>query len=242
MGGPTGAAADEGRRSSSTEVVTAILSRLASAEACHVGRSMNRCFPVLALFVWVTGAASSTGRPNAQAKIGSVSGRAVDWAGASMPGVSVQVHARGESLAAARKAITAGDGGFEFRGLAAGEYELQVFAPGSETATERVVRVDESRTTTLVVEAYRGCDTLADERGSLTAAAQSEAMRIAIENAVRIEEDPSILGLGDVQLMKREKSQPTGGRVDFVMYDPEQETRFEVEVMLGVLDESHIRA
>ncbi len=56
----------------------------------------------------------------------------------------------------------------------------------------------------------------------------------------RIEEDPSILGLGDIQLMKREKSQPTGGRIDFVMYDPEQELRFEVEVMLGVLDESHI--
>jgi hypothetical protein len=56
----------------------------------------------------------------------------------------------------------------------------------------------------------------------------------------RIEEDPSILGLGDIQLIKREKSQPTGGRIDFVMYDPEQETRFEVEVMLGVLDESHI--
>jgi hypothetical protein len=56
----------------------------------------------------------------------------------------------------------------------------------------------------------------------------------------RIEEDPSILGLGDIQLVKREKSQPSGGRIDFVMYDPEQETRFEVEVMLGVLDESHI--
>jgi hypothetical protein len=56
----------------------------------------------------------------------------------------------------------------------------------------------------------------------------------------RIEEDPSILGLGDIQLMKREKPQPTGGRIDFVMYDPEQELRFEVEIMLGVLDESHI--
>lgn len=56
----------------------------------------------------------------------------------------------------------------------------------------------------------------------------------------RIEEDPSILRLGDIQLMRREKSQPSGGRIDFVMYDPEQETRYEVEVMLGVLDESHI--
>jgi hypothetical protein len=56
----------------------------------------------------------------------------------------------------------------------------------------------------------------------------------------RIEEDPSILGLGDIQLMRREKSQPTGGRIDFVMYDPDQELRFEIEVMLGTLDESHI--
>jgi hypothetical protein len=56
----------------------------------------------------------------------------------------------------------------------------------------------------------------------------------------RIVEDPSILGLGDIQLIRREKSQPSGGRIDFVMYDPEQETRFEVEVMLGLLDESHI--
>jgi hypothetical protein len=56
----------------------------------------------------------------------------------------------------------------------------------------------------------------------------------------RIEEDPSILGLGDVQLLRREKPQPSGGRIDFVLYDPEQELRFELEVMLGSLDESHI--
>jgi hypothetical protein len=56
----------------------------------------------------------------------------------------------------------------------------------------------------------------------------------------RIEEDPGILGLGDLQLLRREQSQPTGGRIDFVLYDPDQEVRYEVEVMLGVLDESHI--
>src|SRR5689334_20932239 len=57
----------------------------------------------------------------------------------------------------------------------------------------------------------------------------------------RIDEDPSILGLGpEVQVLRREKSQPAGGRIDFVLYDPEQELRYEVEVMLGVLDESHI--
>ena len=56
----------------------------------------------------------------------------------------------------------------------------------------------------------------------------------------RIEEDPSLLGLGDLQLLRREKPQPSGGRIDFVLYDPEQELRYEVEIMLGSLDESHI--
>ncbi len=56
----------------------------------------------------------------------------------------------------------------------------------------------------------------------------------------RIEEDPSLLGLGDLNIVRREKSQPTGGRIDFLMYDPDRELRYEVEIMLGVLDESHI--
>lgn len=56
----------------------------------------------------------------------------------------------------------------------------------------------------------------------------------------RIEEDSSILGLGDVQLIRRERIQASGGRLDFLLYDPDQEVRYEVEVMLGSLDESHI--
>lgn len=56
----------------------------------------------------------------------------------------------------------------------------------------------------------------------------------------RIEEDPSILGLGDLQLIRRERHQSSGGKLDFLLYDPDQEIRFEVEVMLGSLDESHI--
>ncbi|MGH7519342.1 MAG: hypothetical protein ACREOC_18060, partial [Gemmatimonadales bacterium] len=56
----------------------------------------------------------------------------------------------------------------------------------------------------------------------------------------RIDEDPSLLGLGEVQVLKREKPQPTGGRIDFVLYDPDQEVRYEVEIMLGATDESHI--
>ncbi len=56
----------------------------------------------------------------------------------------------------------------------------------------------------------------------------------------RIAEDPSILGLGDVTVIERERSQPTGGRIDFLLSDPEEGIRYEVEVMLGRLDESHI--
>ncbi|HEX6812724.1 MAG TPA: hypothetical protein VF384_13945, partial [Planctomycetota bacterium] len=56
----------------------------------------------------------------------------------------------------------------------------------------------------------------------------------------QIAKDTSLLGLGDLHLIQREKIQPTGGRIDFLMSDPESETRFEVEVMLGTVDESHI--
>jgi len=56
----------------------------------------------------------------------------------------------------------------------------------------------------------------------------------------RINEDPSILGLGDLLVITREHAQPTGGRIDFLMYEPEEEARYEIEVMLGRVDESHI--
>ncbi len=56
----------------------------------------------------------------------------------------------------------------------------------------------------------------------------------------RISEDPSLLGLGDLHIIQRERSQPTGGRIDFLMYNPEAETRYEIEIMLGAVDESHI--
>jgi hypothetical protein len=56
----------------------------------------------------------------------------------------------------------------------------------------------------------------------------------------RINEDPSILGLGDLTVIERERPQPSGGRIDFILADPEEGIRFEVEVMLGRVDESHI--
>ncbi len=56
----------------------------------------------------------------------------------------------------------------------------------------------------------------------------------------RILEDPSVLGLGDLSVVQREKKQSSGGRIDFLMLDAELNTMYEVEVMLGRLDESHI--
>src|SRR2546427_7038490 len=56
----------------------------------------------------------------------------------------------------------------------------------------------------------------------------------------RIKDDPSILGLGDVAIKDVERPQPYGGRLDLLLYDLESERRYEVELMLGTVDESHI--
>jgi hypothetical protein len=55
-----------------------------------------------------------------------------------------------------------------------------------------------------------------------------------------INEDTSILGLGDLVILQRERPQYPGGRIDFLMFNPEDEVRYEIEIMLGTLDESHI--
>lgn len=56
-----------------------------------------------------------------------------------------------------------------------------------------------------------------------------------------INDDPSVLGLGELSVYRREKIQSTKGRVDFILADPEDDTiRYEVEIMLGALNESHI--
>jgi hypothetical protein len=46
--------------------------------------------------------------------------------------------------------------------------------------------------------------------------------------------------LGDLEIAAREHRQPAGGRIDFLMRDSEAETYYEIEIMLGTLDESHI--
>lgn len=56
----------------------------------------------------------------------------------------------------------------------------------------------------------------------------------------RIEEDPSILGLGDLDPIQRERKQSSGGRIDFLFLNNETETMYETEIQLGATDESHI--
>src|SRR2546430_9188656 len=52
--------------------------------------------------------------------------------------------------------------------------------------------------------------------------------------------NPSILRLGDLELVSRERHQTSGGRLDILLKDPEDDSMYEVEVMLGDTDETHI--
>ncbi len=56
----------------------------------------------------------------------------------------------------------------------------------------------------------------------------------------RIEEDPSILDLGELDSIQRERKQSSGGRIDFLFLNSETETMYETEIQLGATDESHI--
>lgn len=56
----------------------------------------------------------------------------------------------------------------------------------------------------------------------------------------KIADDPSIIGLGDLILKDTERPQPSGGRLDLLLHDPESNRRYEVEIQLGKSDESHI--
>lgn len=55
-----------------------------------------------------------------------------------------------------------------------------------------------------------------------------------------IYDDPSILGLGDLQPVMKEKKQSQGGCLDLLLNNPEDDSMFEVELQLGRTDESHI--
>ena len=53
-------------------------------------------------------------------------------------------------------------------------------------------------------------------------------------------ENISLLGLGELEVKGSERRQPSGGRLDLLLQDIEASTRYEVEIQLGAVDESHI--
>lgn len=55
-----------------------------------------------------------------------------------------------------------------------------------------------------------------------------------------IADDPSMLGLGDLILKDKERIHPKAGRLDLLLQDVESKRRYEVEIQLGKVDESHI--
>ncbi len=55
-----------------------------------------------------------------------------------------------------------------------------------------------------------------------------------------ISDDPSIVGLGALELVDKQKIQPNAGRLDLLLRDPESKRRYEVELQLGRTDASHI--
>jgi len=52
--------------------------------------------------------------------------------------------------------------------------------------------------------------------------------------------NPGCLGLGELEVITRERQQSSGGRLDLLLKDPDDDTMYEVEVMLGETDETHI--
>lgn len=56
----------------------------------------------------------------------------------------------------------------------------------------------------------------------------------------QIADDPSILGLGDLSIIDKERIQPNAGRLDLLLRDPETLKRYEIEIQLGATNESHI--
>ena len=56
----------------------------------------------------------------------------------------------------------------------------------------------------------------------------------------QIYDNPTCLGLGDLESVSKERIQSSGGRLDILLKNPEDDSMYEVEIMLGQTDESHI--
>ena len=84
----------------------------------------------------------------------------------------------------------------------------------------------------------------APERFETVPVASFKSIRASGKNEAwlqqQIFDDPSILGLGDLQGIRRERAQTSGGRLDMLLVNPSNDDMFEVEIMLGECDESHI--
>ena len=55
-----------------------------------------------------------------------------------------------------------------------------------------------------------------------------------------IDADPTVLGLGQVLVVERQRRQEKAGRLDLLLQDVSEDVRYEVELMLGSADESHL--
>jgi hypothetical protein len=56
----------------------------------------------------------------------------------------------------------------------------------------------------------------------------------------QIADNPGCLGLGELETIAKERQQSSGGRLDILLKNPEDDSMYEVEVMLGETDETHI--
>jgi hypothetical protein len=56
----------------------------------------------------------------------------------------------------------------------------------------------------------------------------------------QIENDPALLGLGELEVLDRQRRQSSGGVLDLLLKSPDTSQRYEVEIQLGAVDESHI--
>src|SRR6185295_7529915 len=56
----------------------------------------------------------------------------------------------------------------------------------------------------------------------------------------QIADNPSILGLGEVEVRGRQRMQPRAGRLDLLLEETDTHKRYELEIQLGKTDETHI--
>lgn len=56
----------------------------------------------------------------------------------------------------------------------------------------------------------------------------------------QIVENPACLHIGELEAIARERQQSSGGRLDILLKNPEDDSMYGVEVMLGETDETHI--